>query len=188
MIRERYIQLLKVRVSVFFILMLYPALMHARSEYKDQLPAEGDTVKTTLYISDDVIISGTEYLTNAEIILHSPATKSLKKKSRDISKKTVLKKTTGPEMAKRTGIGVCRLKIVNGNTGSSAFQKSLAERSKYNRENQPVFFNSLGAQVGNGTASLISKEPIFTYQIRYSAKKSQNRIDIRAPGGFFRFI
>lgn len=185
MIKGGYIQLLKVRVSSFFILILFPVLIFANSDDKSQPEKSKDKTEATFYIAGDAIVSGIEHLSNTKIV-HQIDTEKLpeKKKSTNNSKKTVLKKREISTSAKKSNPESSQLKIVNGNSSTSFFAKSLSECGKYNREDHTIFFGFLNAQVGNWTKSLICKEPIFTFQIRYSAKKPQNKIYIRAPGNY----
>lgn len=185
MIKGGYIQLLKVRVSSFFILILFPALIFANSDDRTQPEKSKGKTEATFYISGDAVVSGMEHLSNTKIVRQSDTEKSVEKKKSPINpKKTVLKKREISNITKKSNPEYSKLKIVNGNTSTSFFGKSLANSDKYNREDHNIFFGSLNAQVGNYTHSLISKEPIFTFQIRYSAKKPQNKIYIRAPGGY----
>ncbi|HBR12089.1 MAG TPA: hypothetical protein DD740_07760 [Chryseobacterium sp.] len=80
---------------------------------------------------------------------------------------------------------LCTSKVYGNNTPNSVFQKSTVESGKYNRQENNLFFGLSIAQVEIGTQSLIQKEPVFTFQIIYSAKTQQNRIYIRAPGNNF---
>lgn len=186
MIKGGYIKLFAIKVSSFFILLLFPALFFANPEKEAPANQPKEKTEATFYIAGDAVVSGAEHINNARIIYQHPVEKSVKKKSHtNASKKAVLPQRSLSNKPKKLQDKLCTSKVYGDNTPNSVFQKSIAGSGKYNRQENNLFFGLFLAQVEIGTQSLIHKEPVFTFQIIYSAKTQQNRIYIRAPGNNF---